>query len=250
MKRFIFILTLLFFTRIGFVFAASEGNRDLTVDKALGDLEEGSLIHPPGQYGKGISPNAPGSSLSPAMDTGATLKGSAAGLNNNFGTGSGFSGSTPSGSGGGTNSGEGLDQGGSGGGTGTHIDTGLGGGLDTGPDTSTGGSGGSDHIVDVDLSGGAPTVGVDTGGGSLIGVEGSGGTIAEADGGTTIDSILENGGLVDESVDIGAEIDASGSTTGTETELGVEADVDGSVAGEDVASDPADGISSTSTSLI
>jgi len=55
--------------------AASE-DRDVAVDKALGDLEAGSRIAAPGSYeGGGANPKVPGSSaLNPSMDTGAARK--------------------------------------------------------------------------------------------------------------------------------------------------------------------------------
>ena len=252
------ILFLMFFASIGFAFAKSDAdNRDFIVDQALGGLERGSAILAPGQYGEGVmNPKAPGSSLSPSMDTGAVSRGSGGGVSGGHFGGFGSSGS----------SGGGIDQGvAGGGGTGINVDADLGSGsggggnattnIDTdlgGGGASAGGSTDTDTLLSADtsadLGGETVEIGADVGGSSLVGVEGTGGEIVDigAEAGTTEGSLLDP--LV-EAVDIGAEIDASGGTTGTEAELGVEADVDGSVAGDDVASDPADGLSTDTTTV-
>ena len=125
--------------------------------------------------------------------------------------------------------------------------------ADLGGSTNTAGGTQDSSIVDADVStdltGEETTIGADIGGGSLVNVESSGETLVDVESSPTIDDILQNAPLTEET-DIGAEIDASGSTASTETEVGVEADVDGSVAGEDVASDPADGLSTTTVTTL
>ena len=53
--------------------------------------------------------------------------------------------------------------------------------------------------------------------------------------------------LIGQTTDIGAEIDAGGEFSGPEADIGIEADVDGSVSGDDLADDPADGLSLSPT---
>jgi len=42
--------------------------------------------------------------------------------------------------------------------------------------------------------------------------------------------------------DLVTEIDTGGDSVGSETDVGIEADVEGASAGDDIASDPADGL--------
>ena len=68
---------------------------------------------------------------------------------------------------------------------------------------------------------------------------------------TTTDTITTDTATLDTTTT--AEIDASGATVGSETDIGVEAEIDGSVSGDDIGDDPADGLPTTSdssTSLI
>ena len=197
--------------------------RDFAVDQELSEMKSASVILPPGKHaGENLNPKAgqiPGLGLS---DAGATAKG-----------GSGNAGNENNGGGTGLNAGPGA------GGTGTTVDTNP--DVDTGLQTGIGETGGNiENPVEE-----TPVIGGDVSGGGdyLISADASvGDTEVSAD---LIPSDSLDDTIIGETTDIGAEIDASGDLSGSEADIGIEADVDGSVSGDDLADDPADGLSST-----
>ena len=210
MRKFILIVTASFFaavlTRPAF---AGEWNkaRDVEVDKELAGMQIASSILPPGKYGD--------SNINPKQGKIAGLGLSDAGA-----------------AAGATAKGGGADLGGAN--TGASDNAGIGAGVEAPPLDA-----GTDLTEE-------PTVGGDVSGGGedyLISVDASvGETDVSAD---LIPADSFDDTLVSEIADIGAEIDASADLTGSEAEIGVEADLDGTVSGDDIGSDPADGLPAT-----
>lgn len=235
MRKLIFIAALftLAYSNNGFAGAWNKA-RDLDVDRQLTEMNTASIILPPGKHeNSNMNPKQgtiPGLGLS---DTGTTAKGSSAGIGGaNTSLENSGAGSLPS-ENSGTSTGGGL-------GGNTNLDTGTGG--------LGGSTGGVTPDVGTDLTEEPPTVGGDVSGGDyLISVDASvGSTEVSAD---LIPSDSLDDTLIGETTDIGAEIDASGDLSGSEADIGIEADVDGSVSGDDIADDPADGLSSSTTLL-
>ena len=92
----------------------------------------------------------------------------------------------------------------------------------------------TDKILEADLTAGSDETG---------GITGSTDITA---GDITADSVLPaeiTESAISSETDIGAEVDTSGGTIGGEADIGIEADVEGGTEGNDVADDPADGLS-------
>ena len=98
-------------------------------------------------------------------------------------------------------------------------------------------------------------IGADVAGGTPIGVEENGGIVdVNTEIETSTDNAITNDTIAEKTmteippapqIDLGAEIDSSGETVSGEVETGVEGDIDGSGAGDDVSTDPADGLSAS-----
>ena len=257
----------LFVTMLLFVFGSisvsradsgSVDKRDIVVDNAIGGMREGSRIVSPDTYSrKGQIQKVPGTKLSPVMDTrvvagaptadvakaGIFSGGSSSGVTTGVNEGSAGAGSsvieTPAGTGplgGGVTQGENL-----GGGTadstgGSLID------VDASADLSSGSvdagisldTENTDKILEADLSAGAGEAGDITGSTDIS----AGDITADS---ALPDEITED--AVSSETDIGTEVDTSGGTIGGEADIGIEADVVGGAEGDDVANDPADGLS-------
>ena len=235
MKKIIFIVAVLVFVNAHALFAKEwDKARDFAVDQELSEMNAASKILPPGQHensnGNPKQGTIPGQGLSDggAVAKGSSDSGTSSGGNDGLGGGGNLDAGTTPDSGTGSVSGGGIDADlnvGTGDGTGDLV-------TDTTSDSITetplvGGdisTGGDDYLISADASVGDTEVSVD-----LI----------------PSDSFEDT--LLGEITDIGAEIDASGDLSGSEAEIGIEADVDGSVSGDDTVSDPADGLSLTSS---
>ncbi|MBI4040960.1 MAG: hypothetical protein HY390_03715 [Deltaproteobacteria bacterium] len=255
MKNRISVYFITFFFTIGLTsltFANNVDPRETAIDLAVGGMEEGSrpLSSESGED------KIPGANLSPGMDTsvkavvpgpGASALGSASDTGTPGGAPEQEPVSEPS-----ESSGANLDDVTSGLEAGTTIETGPsdeGVSEPTAPDNDR-------SIIEadatVDTTGGTPTVDTDV----SLDTSAEGGLI-DADAATTAD-------IVDQELtsDAGVQIDMGDSTTllestlgneiGTSTappdaeaDAGLEADVEGTGSGDDVAADPADGLSAT-----
>jgi len=266
----VFYLTFLFvFGLSSIVLAGSPentGDRDAIVDHELGGMKEGSrILSPEGYTEKTAIPQAPGSKLAPTIDTQAFS--SSRGSEKAAIVGSGAEGissgagsiSSPVGAGAGVGGGTGGIS--TGGGS---VGTGSEGGSEVGGPSSGSGATLIDVDTNVNLDSGTVDagVGIDTNAGiqesTILDADLSatgGGTAADISSSTDISSgqdVTSDSSLVAGSSetalspesDLGTEVDTSGSSVGGETDVGIEADVSGIGAGDDVASDPADGIPS------
>ncbi len=226
--------------------------RDEAVDRAIGGMEKGSrILSSKSHEAKALAGETPGHSLSPKIDLQNVLSErnpekalpghETEGVPGGSGAISGPTDTGAIGSGGGTSEpgtgGGGTTEPSSGGATLIDVDADV--NLDSGTvdagvgvDTSAGVQ--DSTILDADLSAtdGSSTTDVDT---VLTGND-------LATGGDLLSGTVENTLGAESSLD--AEVDASGSDIGGEAEAGVEADVEGTAAGDDVASDPADGLTS------
>jgi len=264
----VFYLTFLFvFGFSSVVLAGSSENaedRDVLVDHALGGMKEGSrILSPEGYTEKTAIPQAPGSKLAPTIDTQAlsssrgSEKAAVAGPGAE-GISSGAAGSISGPVGAGAGVGGGTGGIGTGGGS---VGAGSEGGSEgAGPSP---GSGATLIDVDANVNLGSGTVDAGVGIDTNAGIQES--TILDADlsatgGGTAADissatdisgqDVTSDSSLVVESSetalspesDLGTEVDTSGSSVGGETDVGIEAAVSGTGAGDDVGSDPADGL--------
>ena len=245
----ILLLMLLILTNSQHVFAGEwNKTRDLAVDKELSEMEKASVILPPGKHtGGNLHPKTGQISGMSPSDTGATAKSSSAGI-----SGAGTSG--------GDSSGTNLQSGPTdlGGNIDANLNAGIGSsaGIDADLTTGTGGTvdnstgdAASPPDTGTDFTEEIPTVGgdVSTGGDDyLINVDASVGE-TEVNANLIPSDSFDDTLIVQTTDDIGAEIDASGDLSGSEAEIGIEADVDGSVSGDDIASDPADGLPLTPT---
>ena len=222
----------------------TSNDRDIAVDFAIGGMKEGSRILSPGTAGaKNAISKIPGSAISPAMD----IK-SASSLQGARGTAeisSGIQGSTVSG---------GAEHS-----VGTPSDTAGSPGIETGTtDTS------NNPIVDVDanLDLGSGTVdadvGLDTSGSQLLEADISGagadttgaleadiGSIQDISGESLAVATGPEGDTLTAESSFSGAIDTTGDSIGGETDIGIEADISGTGPGEDIASDPADGLTTT-----
>ena len=223
--------------------------RDETVDRAIGGMEKGSrILSPKSHEAKALAGETPGrlsskidlqNVLSERNPEKALLGHETEGVSGGSGGISGPTGTGTGGTGGGTSEpstgGGGTTEPSSGGATLIDVDADV--NLDSGTvdagvgvDTSAGIE--DSTILDADLSAtdGSSTTDIDT---VVTGDD-------LATGGDLLSGTVENTLGAESSLD--AEVDASGSDIGGEAEAGVEADVEGTGAGDDVASDPADGL--------
>ncbi len=259
--------------------ALADSDRDMAVDMAIGGMKEGSHILPPGTYGRGIR----GNNLSSGMDARSVAKAGSSetaggigsrntggNLGNFHGGASGPSETGPNQS----NAPSGEVEG--------HIDSSLGAGhsgiegtseISAGAGDSLSGGGsessapgssdGSTAIVEVDLQADLESgtvdagLGIDTSNDTLLDADVGGATSSttstvEADIGSASEIIGEDTTAVTEPLDTSlsaespliGDVDATAESVAPEADVGIEADVSGVSAGDDVVSDPADGISS------
>ena len=264
----IFCWTLLFmFGLLPFALAGSNKtseDRDVVVDNAIGGMKEGSRILSPEDYERRAaimeatrsslvlearmqalpSSQSPEKSAASGLgDTGTSGGASSAGGSVDTSAGGGSVGSGGGGIGdtGAESGGSGESAGGLSGGSGaTLIDADAGVNLDSGTvnagvvvDTNAGIQ--DSTILDADLAA--------SGGGTGADVSSAIDTIGND---ITADSGLVATGesVLNAESDLVTEIDTSGDSVGSEADVGVEADVEGASAGDDIASDPADGLSS------
>jgi hypothetical protein len=160
--------------------SGSAGQRDITVDNAIGGMREGSRIVPPDAYAeKAQTSKAPGAQIHPVMDARSAAAGS--GADTAAKSGVFTEGASPgvsagvsegiAGSGGpGAETPSGINAGGLGGGASIEIEapSGIGAGSLTGGTDPAGGSG-----AEVDAGLGAGGAGESTAGGSLIDIDAS-----------------------------------------------------------------------------
>ncbi len=239
--------------------AGSSGDnkeRDIIVDRAIGGMEEGSrILSPEGYKGKSAVPAVPGHTLAPGTDIRGAMSPHEQGKTSpDQGTEGAGGGTAPLSGPGDSDIGPG---GGTSGGTGSE---GGGGGADTGGPTTDSGKTLLDIDADVNLTEGTVDagVGIDTSAGiedstildaDLSATDGSSTGNVEAD--IAEQDIIAGEDILSETVEhtisaestLDTEIDTGGSGIGSEAEVGVEADVEGAGSGDDVASDPPDGLS-------
>ena len=256
MKKIIIICSILSFVLVfspvvtSVLSSENTKGRDEAVDRAIGGMKKGSrIISPKSHEAKAPAGEAQGHGISSKIDLQNVLsernpeKALSSHETESASGGAGaISGTTDSGAGG------------TGGGT---SEPSTGGGGTTEP--SSGGATLIDVDADANLDSGTVDagVGVDTSAGvedstildaDLSATDGS--STTDVDTVVTGDDLATGGDLLSGTVEntigaestLDAEVDASGSDIGGEAEAGIEADVEGTGAGDDVASDPADGL--------
>ena len=244
MKRIIIsrwlLVSICFFSSLAAAESSGDNKeRDIIVDRAIGGMEEGSrILSPEGYKGKSAVPAVPGHTLAPGTDIRGAMSPHEQGKTSpDQGT---------EGIGGGTSGGTGSEGGG--------------GGADTGGPTGDPEATLIDIDADVNLTEGTVDagVGIDTSAGiedstildaDLSATDGSSTGNVEAD--IVEQDIIAGEDILSETVEhtisvestLDTEVDTGGSGIGSEAEVGVEADIEGAGSGDDVANDPADGLS-------
>ncbi len=243
MKKIFLLFVIMPFVFNPFIlFAAEPGRldqRDIVVDNAIGGMREGSRMVAPDRYGqKAEITQMPGTQLAPG-DINVTNAGVSVGVSENT---PGISESTSGGSQvdiSFSNDGSSVEVGGPG-----EIGPGSGPDIETDITTETGGS-----LIDIDAGVGLGDDGLQTDVNVGIDIE-EREQILDAD--ISADSEFSSeitDSAISSGSDIGTEVDTSGSSVGSEADMGVEADIEGGGAGDDVADDPADGLSTTTTGI-
>ncbi len=204
--------------------------REIAVDRAVGGMDEGSrIVAPQGNGGRAMHSKAPGSGLSPSMDTHVAASAPGQVVRPSASAGIGNIAGEPAG---------GINH--------AEVETGTG-IIDPG---NTGGS--QDSIIEVDANLDITSDGVQADADLAIDPN-AGGGLLDADTTTTVDQSTDITGqeladptLLEGTVDseLAAEVGITESPAASEADAGLEADIEGTGSGDDVTADPSDGLSS------